>query len=152
MTIINNKAIYYWTFTCIYLIFLLKGTWAYIQGPVQSEMTSIAFLALLGLLWTVGLWIGLTAIKMKRLITKIEPNSSLHITESTLLNTSTRAIPLKDILDVKLITDRDTEGDPFYRTLLILRNDESFEIIESSIKDFCVNALDRINEARNSTQ
>lgn len=116
----NRIPAFGWAFIAIFLLFTALFTWLLVRdGPPASQPPWLPKLVLAAF-WFVGVSVAaqLWAIPCTSLTQAAD--GSLLFASRTPLRRRAERIPRRDIAGVEVVAGRDSEGDPYWRTELVL--------------------------------
>lgn len=142
----NNMAIVGWIFMSIWMGMLLLITWLFVRDGGFHQFDPLVETGIMLLFWVFGLGGSAELFGRPRVRFVIE-GGEVDVTERWLLRSRHETFPLADLAEPKLISDRDSDGDPYYRCGLVLPSGRKISVRESHDRATIEAECDRIKAA-----
>jgi hypothetical protein len=143
----NNAAVFGWGFMTVWMTILCIVTFAAFREAMFEGKVTFRYMPLiLAVFWLAGIAGTAWAFRQKRVRMEIR-DGRVAVTKRGLFRAHRWVGAARDVLDLSLVEDIDSDGDPYFRCVAVLPGPEQITIAEGHRRAVVEAAMERVRQS-----
>jgi hypothetical protein len=143
----NRISLFTWGFAFCWIGMLLAFSWIFLRDGAPDGFPNEAMAAILAVFWLAGMGLAAHALNSPISWVTVDSRGDVALAWHYPHKRVRKAFPAALLGSPALIEDRDSDGDPYFRTRLTLPDGGFIDIAEGHDRDDCERARERFLKA-----